>query len=115
MTPLIYRACKTAVHVITSEGHIIKGGQAAMFILKELGYPGWLVKPFTWSPLLWLTEWGYLTIANHRSLFARFLFTDEAGATIVDETVQKRLRYLLLMGGVMVWLSLILRYRKRCV
>jgi predicted DCC family thiol-disulfide oxidoreductase YuxK len=77
MTPQLYAACQRAAHVITADGRIIKAGRAGMFLLEELGYPGWLVRPFTWPPLVWLTELGYWLIANNRMFFSKFLFTRE--------------------------------------
>jgi predicted DCC family thiol-disulfide oxidoreductase YuxK len=79
MTPQLYAACRQAVHVITMEGRIIRAGRAVMFVLEEIGYPHWLVRPFTWPPLVWLTEMGYRLVANHRPFFGRFLFTGEVG------------------------------------
>jgi predicted DCC family thiol-disulfide oxidoreductase YuxK len=78
MTPQLYAACQQAVHVITAEGRVIKAGRVAMFVLGELGYPRWLVRPWTWPPLVWLTELGYWIVANNRPFFSRFLFTGEA-------------------------------------
>ena len=78
MTLAFYAACQQAVHVITAEGRVIKAGRAAMFVLEELGYPRWLVRPLTWPPLVWLTELGYWLVANNRPFFSRFLFTREA-------------------------------------
>ncbi len=46
-----------------------------MFILEAIGYPTWLVRPFTWPPLVWFTELGYQIVARNRSFFSRFLFT----------------------------------------
>ena len=77
MTPQLYEACRQAAHVITAEGHIIKAGRASLFILEEIGYPRWLVRPFTWPPLVWLTEFGYRIVAENRPFFGRFLFTRE--------------------------------------
>ena len=78
MTPELYEACKQASHVIKVDGRIIKAGQAGMFILEEIGYPRWLVRPFTWPPLVWLTELGYWLIANNRPFFGKFLFTKDS-------------------------------------
>ena len=78
MTSQLYAACQQAVHVITAEGRVIKAGQAAMFILAEIGYPRWLIRPFIWPPLFWLTELGYWLVAKNRPFFNRFLFTREA-------------------------------------
>lgn len=75
MTPSLYAACRQAVHVISVDGQVIKAGRAAMFILEELGYPRWLVRPFTWPPLVWLTELGYRIVVENRPFFSKFLFT----------------------------------------
>lgn len=77
MTPQLYAACQQAAHVITTEGRIIKAGRASLFVLAEVSYPRWLVRPFTWPPLIWFVECGYRVVANHRSFFDRFLFTGE--------------------------------------
>ncbi len=77
MTPSLYQACQRAVHVITVDGRIIKAGRAVMFVLEEIGYPIWLVRPFTWPPLVWLAELGYWIVAQNRPFFARFFFTKE--------------------------------------
>ena len=75
MTPQLYGACQRATHVITADGRIIKAGRATMFVLAEIGYPRWIVYPFTWPPLVWLTELGYWLVSNHRPFFSKFLFT----------------------------------------
>jgi predicted DCC family thiol-disulfide oxidoreductase YuxK len=75
MTPSLYAACEQAVHVITVNGQVIKAGRAAMFILEEIGFPRWLVRPFTWPPLVWFTELGYRIVAGNRPFFSKFLFT----------------------------------------
>lgn len=74
MTPQLYEACKRAVHIITPEGRVIKAGRAGMFILEEIGYPKWLVRPLTWPPLVWFTELGYRLIADNRGVFSKFMF-----------------------------------------
>ena len=77
MTPQLSQACEEAIHVITTQGQVLKAGRAAMFILEEIGYPRWLVRPFTWPPLVWFTELGYRIVAEHRPFFSKFLFTKE--------------------------------------
>jgi predicted DCC family thiol-disulfide oxidoreductase YuxK len=77
MTPQLYEASQKAVHVITADDRIIKAGRAAMFVLEEIGYPRWLVRPFTWPPLIWFTELGYWIVARNRPFFSKFLFTQE--------------------------------------
>ena len=76
MTPSLFEACKKAVHVITSDGEILRAGQASMFVLEKIGYPAWLVRPFRLPPLIWLTEFGYRFVANHRGFLGKFLFTN---------------------------------------
>jgi predicted DCC family thiol-disulfide oxidoreductase YuxK len=77
MTDALFVACKQAVHVITPEGRVIRAGRAALFVLQEIGYPGWLVGPLAWPPLVWLVELGYRIVANNRPFFSKFLFTKE--------------------------------------
>jgi hypothetical protein len=77
MTPQLYEASQKAVHVITAGGRIMKAGRASMFVLEEVGYPRWLVRPFTWPPLVWFTELGYWIVARNRPFFSKFLFTPE--------------------------------------
>lgn len=77
MTPELYEACQRAAHVITTDGRVIKAGRAGLFILEVIGYPRWLVRPFTWPPLVWFTELGYWLIAENRGVFSRFMFTKE--------------------------------------
>jgi len=75
MTPRLFAACQDAVHVIMAKGEILRAGRAALFILEEIGYPAWLVRPFTEGPLILISEWSYQLVAQNRSFFARFLFT----------------------------------------
>jgi len=73
-----------AVHVLTTDGRIIGAGRASMFILEEIGYPSWLIGPFTWPPLVWFTEWGYRLVADHRPFFSKFMFTREPDDASTD-------------------------------
>jgi predicted DCC family thiol-disulfide oxidoreductase YuxK len=73
MTPELYRACTQAVHVITAEKRIIHGGRAVLFVLEQLGYPVWFIRPLTWIPFIWFVEAGYRLIARYRSVLARFI------------------------------------------
>jgi len=77
MTPQLYEACRKAVHIIKAEGQIIKAGRATLFILEEIGYPTWLIRPFTWPPSVWFIELGYQIIGRNRPFFSRFFFTRE--------------------------------------
>jgi len=77
MTPELFEACRKAAHVITTDGELLRAGRVAMFVLAEIGFPGWLVRPFTWPPFIWFIELGYWLIANNRGFFSKFLFTKE--------------------------------------
>jgi predicted DCC family thiol-disulfide oxidoreductase YuxK len=77
MTPQLFQACRAAVHVITSEGRVLKAGRASLVVLEEIGYPQWLIRPLTWPPLIWFVEWGYRLVADNRPFFGKFLFTRE--------------------------------------
>ncbi len=75
MTPELQLACRTAVHVLTADGRTLRAGRASLFVLEAVGYPRWLVRPFTWPPLVWAVEMGYKIVAANRPFFSRFLFT----------------------------------------
>ena len=81
MTPPLYEACKKAMHVVKSNGEILRGGRAFMFILEHInwGYgilPGFLSSP----PMIWFVELGYKLVAANRGFFSRFIFNrDERG------------------------------------
>jgi predicted DCC family thiol-disulfide oxidoreductase YuxK len=76
MTPALYTACERAIHVITPDGEIIKAGRAVLFVLTELDYPEWLIRPFTWPPFVWFIELGYQLVADHRDFFSKIAFTE---------------------------------------
>lgn len=63
--------------MITAEGQVIRAGRAVLFVLESVGVPRRLVQPFGKPPLVWLAEWGYRLVADHRLFFGKFLFTTE--------------------------------------
>ena len=77
MTPQLYEACRQAVHIVTAGGRVIKAGRASLFVLEQLGYPKWLIRPLTWPPLIWGVELGYWLVAHNRPFFSKFLFTGQ--------------------------------------
>lgn len=82
MTPQLYQARQKAAHIITRSGRILSAGRASLFVLEKIGYPGWLIRPLAWPPLVWFVEMGYRLVADHRSFFSKFLFTKEANQEI---------------------------------
>jgi predicted DCC family thiol-disulfide oxidoreductase YuxK len=77
MTPELAAACERAVHVFTTDGRLLRAGEASLFILRQLGF-GPLVAFLSLPPLSWLVEPAYQLIADHRPFFSRFLFRGEA-------------------------------------
>ena len=73
MTPELAVACERAVHVICSDGRVLRGGRAVVFILSELGWRRSAVF-FSLRPNIWLVEVFYRIVASNRNLFSRFLF-----------------------------------------
>ncbi len=73
MTPELHEACKRAVHIVASDGRILRAGRAGLFILHGIGFP---VGPLGWPPLVWLVEIAYWVIASNRKAIARWLFTE---------------------------------------
>ena len=80
MTPELKAACEQAVHVLTTDGRVLRAGRAAMFVLEHCG-AGFPARLMTFPPFIWFVEIGYWIVAHNRPFFAHFLFTkDEPGA-----------------------------------
>ena len=79
MTPALFAACRTAVHVVKSDGTVLRAGRACLFVLEQTGMPAVLARTLARPPLVWAVEFGYRVVAANRPFFARFLFrgTDE--------------------------------------
>ena len=76
MTPALSRACDKAVHVITADGRMLRGGRASLFILECLGWGPW-ARLLALPPFVWCVEAIYYLVARNRGFFSRFLFTGE--------------------------------------
>lgn len=72
MTPEMYEACHKAVHVVKTDGEVLRAGRAAMFILQEIGYSV-LGRVGSWYPFIWFVELGYYLVATHRGKVYRYL------------------------------------------
>ena len=79
MTPELRRACEKAVHVVTTQGKLLRGGAAAMFLLERILPRSWrwLARLFARPPFVWLTNLGYEIVARHRPIFAPFILPNE--------------------------------------
>lgn len=78
MTPALKEACRKAVHVVTADGEILRGGRASLFIGEQLGHRR-LARVLRVPPLAWGVELGYQVVATHRPFFSRFLFRRTPG------------------------------------
>jgi predicted DCC family thiol-disulfide oxidoreductase YuxK len=72
MTPDLRAACGRAVHVRTTDGRWIRGGEACLFVLERIGWPR-LARVARFPPLSWLVEAGYRVVAGNRPFFSRLL------------------------------------------
>ena len=75
LTAELREACKHAVHVIKTNGEVLRAGRATMFILQILGVGSGLMKVLAHPPFIWFIETGYFIVARNRPFFSRFLFT----------------------------------------
>ena len=71
MTPGLYTTCARAVHVVKTDGEILRGGRACLFVLETLGWRS--ARMLAFPPFVWAIELGYRIIASNRKLFARLL------------------------------------------
>ena len=76
MTPELFSACSRSVHVITSDGRVLRAGRACLFILHELGHPT-LARALLIPPFIWMIELGYRIVAANRPLLSRVFFRHE--------------------------------------
>jgi len=76
MTPVLYAACKDAIHVVEANGTALRAGRACLFILDELGWHR-AARIFAGPPLIWLVELSYRIVAANRSFFSRYLFRNQ--------------------------------------
>lgn len=73
ITPALYRACQQALHVVTTEGKVLRGGRACLFIVGGLGWRR-LASFLGWPPFIWIVELSYRIVAANRRLASRFVF-----------------------------------------
>jgi predicted DCC family thiol-disulfide oxidoreductase YuxK len=74
MTPALAEACARAVHVVRSDGTVLRAGRATLFVLERLGW-GVLARVLAVPPFVWCVEVGYRVVARNRAFFSR-LFRD---------------------------------------
>jgi predicted DCC family thiol-disulfide oxidoreductase YuxK len=72
MTPALRAAAAQAVHVVTSDGRVLRAGRACLHILDRLGWSR-LVRVLRVPPLVWAVEVGYALVAGNRRTMSRLL------------------------------------------
>ena len=78
MNDALRAACPEALHVVTREADVLRGGRALLFAYGQLGYARiarWLARP----PLIWGVEAVYRVVARNRRLLSRLLLRGGAG------------------------------------
>ena len=72
MTDALAARCARAVHVITPEGEVLRGGRASLYALDRVGWRR-LAAVCARPPLRWLVEAGYRLVARSRALLSRLV------------------------------------------
>ncbi|HEX8465080.1 MAG TPA: DUF393 domain-containing protein [Abditibacterium sp.] len=76
ISPQLREACQNSVHVVKSDGEILRGGRAVMFCGEQTKWHR-LARIAQWPIFLPFVELGYALVAKNRGLFSKFLFTKE--------------------------------------
>jgi predicted DCC family thiol-disulfide oxidoreductase YuxK len=72
VSPELKEACKEALHVVKTDGGVLRGAPAVLFVYEGLGYRGLAIgrrRPFSWA-----LDAGYAVVANNRTFFSKVLF-----------------------------------------
>jgi predicted DCC family thiol-disulfide oxidoreductase YuxK len=73
MTPALREASARAVHVITTDGRILRAGRATLFVLREVGWPR-TARLLSLPPFVWGVELAYHLVARNRHWASKILF-----------------------------------------
>ncbi len=76
LAPSIKEACTKAVHVIKTDGQIIKAGEAMMFCGTFTRFSCW-ARIALWPIFLPFIEVGYKFVAHNRNLVSKLFFRSE--------------------------------------
>lgn len=75
ISPQLRAACRDSVHVVKSDGAILRGGRAVLFCGQQTRWHQ-LARLAQWPIFLPLVEMGYALIAKNRRLVSKFLFVE---------------------------------------
>ena len=76
LAPSLKEACSHAVHVIKSDGEVIRAGRAMMFCGLFTRFSGW-ARIAMWPLFLPFIEVGYAFVARNRNLVSKLFFKTE--------------------------------------
>lgn len=74
MTPELFDASRHAVQIVSPNGDVVSGGEAALLALHVVGWHPWLVRIGRAALIRPVIRASYRTVANHRDLFGRVFF-----------------------------------------
>lgn len=88
MTPQLKVACEGAVHVITRDNQIYRGGMAVLFLFRQIMPLPWGFIPrlLSGAPWIWPIEFVYQIVARNRPFFASFIVPGEPKAPLEPTT-----------------------------
>lgn len=72
MTPALRAACREALHAITPDGRVLRGGRAVLAVMASLRWP-LVARLLALPPFIWVIDVGYRQIAHHRPFVSRLL------------------------------------------
>lgn len=73
MTAELRAACERAMHVVKSDGEILVGGKAMLFLFESTGCRT-VPRVLSLPPFSWFVELAYRVVASNRRFFSRFMF-----------------------------------------
>ncbi|MBW3637307.1 MAG: DUF393 domain-containing protein [Armatimonadetes bacterium] len=74
ISPALRVACRDAIHVLKSDGEMLRAGRAALFCGQQTRWHR-LARLAGWPVFLPLVEIGYAIVAKNRQFVSKFLFT----------------------------------------
>jgi predicted DCC family thiol-disulfide oxidoreductase YuxK len=77
ISPELRAQCQNAVHVVKSDGSILRAGRAMLFCVEQTRWHQ-LARIGEWAIFIPFIELGYAFVARNRALFSKFLFKKEA-------------------------------------
>lgn len=76
ISPELRAACRDSIHVVKSDGEILRAGRAALFCGRQTRWHR-LARLAQWPIFLPLVEIGYGWVARNRHIVSKFVFTAE--------------------------------------